>query len=151
MLEMQTQSSSQGINYYRIFVDGSHHKIHLRIIISHATPITRDRRPGFSKELCTRNGSQRVPNHYSGFMGNVCPCPILPPDPTNKHPLFAAGSGKSILWFVEPSLLSSMIIESLVFLQFYYHRRCESHVRCWSSLDGILLFRFSRHQQTTLA
>jgi len=45
----------------------------------------------------------------------------------------------------------STIIESLVFLQFDYHRRCENHVQCRSSLDRILLFRFPRHQQTTPA
>ena len=84
MPEMQTQSSSQGINYYRIFVDGSRHKIHLRIIISHATPITRERPPGFSKEGRIRNGSQKDPSPYSGFMENVCPYPILPPDAANN-------------------------------------------------------------------
>jgi hypothetical protein len=44
-----------------------------------------------------------------------------------------------------------MIIESLVFLQFDNHRRCENHVQCRSSLDRIFLFRLPRHQQTTLA
>src|SRR6266852_4977121 len=66
-------------------------------------------------------------------------------------PLFVAGSGKSILWFVEPSIFLSAIIKSLVFLQFDNHRRCENHVQCRSSLDRILLFRFPRYQQTTLA
>jgi hypothetical protein len=47
MLDMQAQSSSQGVNYDRIFVDGSRHQIHLRITTSHATPITGERRPGF--------------------------------------------------------------------------------------------------------
>src|SRR6266849_7864281 len=75
-------------------------------------------------------------------------CRLTPP---NSIPFFIAGSGKSILWFVEPSLFVSTIIESLVFLQFDNHRRCEIHVQCRSSLDRILLFRFPRHQQTTLA
>ncbi len=79
MLDMQAQPSSQGINYDRSFVVGSRHQIHLRITISRATPITRELRPGFSKEGRTRNGSQQIPSHYSGFMGNVRPCPILPP------------------------------------------------------------------------
>jgi hypothetical protein len=61
-------------------MDGSRHKIHLRITISRAMPITREQRPGFTKEGRTTNGSQQVPSRYSGFMGNVCPCPVLPPD-----------------------------------------------------------------------
>jgi hypothetical protein len=36
----------------------------------------------FSKEGRITNGSQQVPSPYSGSMGNVCPCPILPPDAT---------------------------------------------------------------------
>ena len=80
MLDIPAQSSSQGISYDRIFVDGSRHKIHLRITISHAAPITRELRPGFSKEGRIRNGSQQDPSRYSGFMANVCPCLILPPD-----------------------------------------------------------------------
>ena len=82
MQDMQTHLSSQGVHYDRIFVDGSRHKIHLRITISHATPITGERRPGFSKEGHIRSGSQQVPSRYSGFMENVCPYPILPLDAT---------------------------------------------------------------------
>jgi hypothetical protein len=73
---------SQGISYDRIFVDGSRHQIHLRIIILRVTPIMKEPRPGFSREQHTRNGSQQVLSHYSGFMENVCPCPILPSDAT---------------------------------------------------------------------
>jgi hypothetical protein len=80
MPDMQAQLSSQGINYDRIFVDGSRHQIHPRITISRVTPITRERRPGFSKEGRIRNGNRQVPTLYSGFMGNVRPFPILPPD-----------------------------------------------------------------------
>ena len=43
------------------------------------------------------------------------------------------------------------IIELLAFLQFDNHRRCANDVQSRSSLDGILLFRLPRHQQTTLA
>ena len=80
--DIQAQPFSQGINYDKISVDGSRHQIHQRITISRVMLITRERRPGFSKEGYIRNGSQQVPNCYSGFMGNVCPCLILPPDPT---------------------------------------------------------------------
>ena len=80
--DLSAGPSTQGISYDRIFVDGSLPKIRLRITISHAALITRELRPGFSKEGRIRNGSQQDPNRYSGFMENVCPCPILSPDTT---------------------------------------------------------------------
>ena len=80
--DIQSQPFLQGINYDKISVDGSRHQIHLRITISRVMLITRERRPGFSKEGHTGNGSQPVPSHYSGFMGNVCPCLILLPEAT---------------------------------------------------------------------
>src|SRR5882757_5010705 len=83
MLDRQAQLSLQGVNYDRIFVDGSRHQIHLPITISRVTPITRERRPGFSREGRIGNGSQHVPSRYSGFMENVCPCPIPLPDATS--------------------------------------------------------------------
>jgi len=43
-------------------------------------PITWERRPGSSEEGRIRNGSQQVLSRYSGFMENVRPCFILPPD-----------------------------------------------------------------------
>ena len=76
MLDMQAQLFSQGVNYDRIFEDGSRHQIHLRITLSHATPITRERRAGFLKEAHIKSGDQQLPSHYSGFMENVRPCPI---------------------------------------------------------------------------
>jgi hypothetical protein len=100
MLDMQAQLSSQGVGYDRIFVDGSRHQIHLPITISRVTPITREQRPGFSKERHTRNGSQQAPSRYSGFVENVCLIPFRCPTPPNNDS-FVAGSGKSILWSVE--------------------------------------------------
>ena len=87
-----------------ILVDGSRQQIHLRITILHAMPITREQRPGFSKEVPITNGSQQGPTHSSGFMGNVRPYFMPPPDATYYHPFYVAGSGKSVLWFVEPPL-----------------------------------------------
>jgi hypothetical protein len=75
---------------------------------------------------------------HSGFMANVCPVPFCRLTPPNDI-LILAGSGKSILWFVQPSLFLLMITESLVFLQFDNHRRCENHVQFRSSLDGVFL------------
>ena len=73
MLDMKVQSFLQGVNYDRISVDGSRHQIHLRVTISLVTPITKEHRPGFSREEHIRNGSQQVPSPHSGFMGNVRP------------------------------------------------------------------------------
>ena len=72
-------------------------------------------------------------------MENVRPCP------------FVAGSGKSILWFVEPSLFLSTVVESLVFLQFDNYRSVKIMCDTGQSLDIIFRFRFFGHQQTTPA
>jgi hypothetical protein len=48
----------QGINYDRIFMDGSRHRIHPRVTTLHIAPITRERRPGFLMATHIRNGSQ---------------------------------------------------------------------------------------------
>jgi|HubBroStandDraft_1064217.scaffolds.fasta_scaffold95460_2 hypothetical protein len=77
--------------------------------------------------VLVRRTDAQDPSRSSGFMENVWPShgPILPPNATNDiHHYLLAGSGKSILWFIEPSLFLSTIAESelLVFLQFYDHR-----------------------------
>ena len=73
MPDIQAQHFSQGIIYDRSFVDGSRHQIRLRITISLLMPITRVRRPGFSREGRIGNGSQPVPTRSYGFMENVRP------------------------------------------------------------------------------
>ena len=83
MLGMQAQSFSQEISYDRISVDGSRHQIHRPTTISHVTPITRERRPGFSKAAHITNGSQQVPTRSSGFMENVRPVPFRGLTPPN--------------------------------------------------------------------
>ena len=62
-------SSFQGINCGRTFTNGYPHQIHLRTIISHVVPITKEQRPGSSKEPSSRNGCPRV--RFFGFMVNV--------------------------------------------------------------------------------
>ena len=84
----------------------------------------------------TNGRSQQVPTRYSGFMENVRPCP------------FVAGSGKSILWFVEPSLFLSTVVESLVFLQFDNYRSVKIMCDTGQSLDIIFRFRFLGHHIT---
>src|SRR6266404_3613614 len=79
-VDVQAQSSSQGINYERIFINGFRHQTHLRITMSRVTAITKERQPGFLKTGHIRNG--RVPTRSSGFMEIVRPCPIPPPNAT---------------------------------------------------------------------
>ena len=101
MRDIQAQSSSQGVNYDTIFVDGSLHQIRRRIITLHVVLITREPQPGFFKAAYIMNGNLHL--RFSGSMENVrtCPTPYLtPPDGI----LCVAGSGKSILWFVVPFL-----------------------------------------------
>ena len=66
-----------------------------QIIISHARPTTRERRPGSSKVVFSNSGSHLL---SYGSMANVSPFPLLLHTPLT--PVFVAGSGKSILWFV---------------------------------------------------
>ena len=82
MLDMLAQSYLQGINYEINFLDGFRHQIHLRIKLLHARAVTWERRSGCLKEGHIKNGSQQVPSRCSGFMENVCPCHIPPPDAT---------------------------------------------------------------------
>ena len=146
----RAQSFSQGFKYDRTFVDGSPHQIHLRTTISHATRITRELRPGFSKEGRIRNGSQEAPSHYSGFMENVCPSHSA----ASRHmvtSLICSWLRQEHTLVCAPFTFFLTKIESFVFLQFDNHRRCENHVQFRPSLNGIFLFRFPRNQQTTLA
>jgi hypothetical protein len=139
ILDMQTQPFLQEINYDRIFVDGSRHQIHLRTTISHATPITRERRPGFSKEGRITNGSQLVPSRCSGLMENVRPCPIL--TPPNNNPLICSRLRQEHTLVRRAFALSlSKTTESLVVFQFRNHPRYRSHMRYQPSLDGLFLF-----------
>jgi hypothetical protein len=68
---MQAQASFQGINYDRIFVDGSRHQIRLLTITLRVMLITREPRHGSTEAVFTRIGNQQILNHYSGFMENV--------------------------------------------------------------------------------
>ena len=93
------QAALQGINYDKIFVNGSHRRIRPRTTTSRVVLITREPQAGSFKVAYTMNGNRRL--RFSGYMENVrsCPKPFLaPPDGIS----FLAGSGKSILWFVVP-------------------------------------------------
>jgi hypothetical protein len=87
--------------------------------LSHRTPrrtitllvilITRKQRPGFFKAAFSRSGSQQ--DRFFGSTENVCPVHF----PT-RIPLIAtciiAGSGKSIIWFVDSQLFPSEMADS---------------------------------------
>jgi hypothetical protein len=68
---LQAQASLQGINYDKIFADGSRHQIRLRIITLRAILITKEPRHGSSEAALTKIGNQQILSHYSGFMENV--------------------------------------------------------------------------------
>jgi hypothetical protein len=89
--------SSQRASYERNCKSGSLLQIPRQITISHARHITRERHPGFSKAEFSKSGSCLL--HSCGSMENVWSfsSPLLH---TPLTPTFAAGSGKSVLWFV---------------------------------------------------
>ena len=67
----------QRINCGRTFTNGYPHRIRLRTITSHVTLITKERRPGSSKEASSRGGCPR--DRSFGFTVNVRPS-RFPPD-----------------------------------------------------------------------
>ena len=50
------------------------HLVHLQTTLSHSTPITREQRPGFSKEGRTRGGQKSV---VFVDCGNICHATLL--------------------------------------------------------------------------
>jgi hypothetical protein len=82
-------------------------------ITSHAILITRKPQTGSSKGAFSGNGNQKV--LLSGLTENVRYPPSAP------TLVIVAGSGKSILWFVDLQLHPSWITD--VSCQFYDHRR----------------------------
>jgi len=61
----------------------------------------KEQRHGFSRVVCSMNGRPLI--HFSGFMVNVC----SPPFSQGHHLMefiFKAGSGKSVIWSVDPRL-----------------------------------------------
>ena len=103
--------SSQGTNHGRTFANGSPHQTHPQIIISRVVLIIREQQHGSFKAVSSRNGGQQVRSF--GSTENVCTCPA---------PLwilldglsFAAGSGKTIIWFVDLKFFLSGVLMSSV-------------------------------------
>jgi len=69
MLDVQAQSSFQGANCDRTFVDGSPHQIRLPITILHVVLVIREWQIGFLKAASLENGDQLVP--CCGFTESV--------------------------------------------------------------------------------
>ena len=57
---VQTQASSQGINYDRTFADGSLHRIRLLTTTLHVVPIASKKQGGFLKGVSSPNGNPMV-------------------------------------------------------------------------------------------
>ena len=98
---MWAQPLLQGTNYDRTFEGGFLHQIPRRITTLHVVPIMKEQLHGFSGVVFSVNGRPLI--HFSGFMVNVCS-----PQFSQGHHLmefiFKAGSGKSVIWSVDPRL-----------------------------------------------
>jgi hypothetical protein len=96
-VDPRTNLFLQRDSYKRICKSGSLLRIPQQIIISHARPTTREQRPGFSKAVSSNSGSRLLLS--CGSTANVRPFFSLLLH-TPLTPIFVAGSGKSILWYV---------------------------------------------------
>ena len=105
-----------------IFEDGSLHRIFRQTITLLAMFITKEQQHGSSKVKYITSGGQ--PHLSCGYMGNVR-CHVLSHRALKTH-TFLAGSGKSIIWFVDSpflfpglakTLFSSSIIEDVMTLR----------------------------------
>jgi hypothetical protein len=95
--------SLQKTSYERNYKTGSLPRILPQITISHARPTTREPHPGFFKAVFSSSGSYLLLS--CGSMANVRPfcSPLLH---TPLTPIFLAGSGKSVLWYVFPVIVA---------------------------------------------
>jgi hypothetical protein len=87
----------QRAGYERYCKSGSLLRIPQQTIILHARHTTRERHLGFFKAVFSNSGSHLLPSY--GYMATVCSffSSILY---ISLTPIFVAGSGKSVLWFV---------------------------------------------------
>jgi hypothetical protein len=95
-LLLEIDSLSQRVNYERNCKIGSLPRIPRRTIILHARLTTREQRPGFSRAVYSKSGSDLPLS--CGSMANVRPFPFLLLHAPDSR--LVAGSGKSVLWFV---------------------------------------------------
>src|SRR5258708_1962265 len=98
MLTTVRYASFQRTNCEKAFINGSPHRIPQQTITSHVVLITRKQHLGFLKAASFRSGSQQL--HFFGFTENVCPV-LFPTLLLLIATCIVAGSGKSVLWFVD--------------------------------------------------
>src|SRR6267154_2329498 len=118
VLTMLSYSSFQGTNYGKPLTNGSLHRTPRRTTILHVVLITRKLQRGSFRAGSIRSGRQLARSF--GSMENVCPflfisCLSLIPS------CLVAGSGKSVIWFVDYRLFLSEVIDA--FCQFHSHPR----------------------------
>ena len=89
---MQAQSSSQGINYDRIFANGSPHLIRLLIKTLHVVPIASNQQSGFSKEVSSPNGKSM--GRFCGYTESVRSPDIPSAMPADSH-FFQRAQGRA--------------------------------------------------------
>ena len=80
---VQTQASSQGINYDRTFANGSLRRIHLLTTTLHVVPIASKERSGSSKGVSSPNGKPM--GRFCGSTGSVCSFEISTPMTTDSR------------------------------------------------------------------
>ena len=97
-LIMEPYPFFQDLSYGITFVNGSPRQTHRRTTISHVVLITRKQRPGFFKAASFKSGSRRL--RFSGSTENVCTV-LFPTRPLLIVSCIVAGSGKSVIWFVD--------------------------------------------------
>ena len=89
----------------KIFEVGCLHLIRGKITtlrVDHDTP---ERQRGLLEATPSRNGNRLDQAHFYGFMGNVSLQPLdLAATDSFPLPPMIAGAGKSILWYVDPSI-----------------------------------------------
>src|SRR6266403_6169682 len=98
VLTMEPYASFQGSNREKAFTAGSHHLTPRRTITLHVVLITRKRQDGCLKVASFRSGNQQVP--FFGSTENVCPV-LFSTWFLLILPCVVAGSGKSVIWFVD--------------------------------------------------
>jgi hypothetical protein len=119
VLTMEPYTFFQGTNCGSVLTIGSPHRTPQQTTTSLVVLITRKRRRGFSRAGSIRNGSQQAP--CFGSMENVCPAVFLI-SPVLIPSCLSAGSGKSVIWFVDYRWLLSGVID--VSCQFHGDPRC---------------------------
>jgi len=110
--------SFQESNCGRAYKNGYPHRTLRRTTILHAVLITGKRGPGLLKAASFRSGSRQL--RFSGSMGNVCPV-LIQIWLRLISSCVVAGSGKSVIWYVEFQRLTSELTDDSS--QFHHHSR----------------------------